>query len=229
MPFDVEIHEHLAEALVPKLEHLAREAIAARGRFSVALSGGSVATTCFSRFAEASLDWARTHFFWADERAVAPTHPDSNYGVAEKLWLERITHHGTAIHRMEGERPELEEAARRYERALRENGPLDLVLLGVGPDGHVASLFPGHPLLDEREHWVRAIHDSPKPPPGRLTLTLPALDAARAIVVVATGAAKAEIVRAIRTDPTSKLPAAIVLRRGTQRTLVLDPASARGA
>lgn len=225
MPLSVEVHEHLAEALVPRLEQLAHDAITARGRFSIALSGGSVATTCFPRFAEAHLDWSRVHFFWADERAVPATHPDSNYGVAEKLWLERITHPSPVVHRMEADHADLDEAVARYERTLRANGPLDLVLLGVGPDGHVASLFPGHAMLDEREHWVRAIHDSPKPPAMRLTLTLAALGLAREILVIATGAGKADIVRAIRDDG-STLPAARVLRMAPHATLVLDPAAA---
>jgi len=227
MVFDVRIEEHLAEVLVPRLERIAREAIAARGRFAIALPGGSVATTCFPRFAEANVDWSRTHFFWCDERAVSATHPESNYGVAEKLWLERITMgHSPTIHRMEADHADLGDAARRYERALREKGPLDLALLGMGPDGHVCSLFPGHAMLAEKERLVGVIEDSPKPPPKRLTLTLPALAAAGEVVIVATGAAKADIVRAVCRDEASQLPAALALRGAKKGTIVLDAAAA---
>ncbi len=228
MPIEIVVEDQLADVLVPRIEGIAARAIALRGRFAIALPGGSVATTCFPRFAEAHVEWSRTHFFWSDERAVPATHPDSNYGVAEKLWLERIVGHAPTIHRMEAERADLDEAAQRYEQALREIGSLDLVLLGVGPDGHVASLFPGHALLDERDRWVAAIHDSPKPPPGRLTLTLPALRAAGEVIVVATGAAKADVVRELRANDASALPVAQVLRGAAHGLVVVDHAAAGG-
>src|SRR5690348_15368340 len=149
MPFDTAVNDAPADLLVPQLETIARESIAARGRFAIALPGGSVATSCFPRFAEARLEWSKVHFFWGDERAVPAAHADSNYGVAEKLWLERIVAHAPVVHRMEADAADLEDAARRYERALEESGPIDLALLGMGPDGHVCSLFPGHALLNE--------------------------------------------------------------------------------
>lgn len=225
MSFSVEIHAHPANVLVPRLERLAHESIVARGRFAIALPGGSVATTCFPLFAEAKVDWARTHFFWGDERAVAATHPDSNYGLAEKLWLERIIGHAPTVHRMEAEKADLDEAAARYERALRENGPIDIALLGMGPDGHVCSLFPGDALLAETTRRVAPILDSPKPPPRRLTLTLVALREAGEVIVVATGAAKAAIAREVRQEG-SVLPAARALRESQKGLLLLDHAAA---
>lgn len=226
MAFQVVIDERPADVLVPRVVALAHDAVAARGRFSIALPGGSVATTCFPRLAEAAIDWGRVHFFWADERAVPPTHEESNYGACERLWLERIVAHAPVVHRMEAEHADLDDAVARYERAVRANGPIDLVLLGMGPDGHVASLFPGHGLLEEKERGVAAVLDSPKPPPRRMTLTLPVICAARDVIVVATGAAKAGAVRAIRDDPASRLPAALALRGAPRAMLIVDPAAA---
>lgn len=224
MPFSVQRTERPADLVVPRVVALASRAIAARGVFSLALSGGSVATLCFPALAEAPIPWSKVRFFWADERAVPADDPESNSGVADRLWLSRLPEAPT-VHRMAGEATDLGAAARDYEALILDNGPLDLVLLGMGPDGHVASLFPGHPLLMERERRVAAVLDSPKPPPRRLTLTLPTLLEARAVIVVATGAAKAEVVRAAVEDPHSKLPVAAVLRGATDATLILDPAA----
>ena len=225
MAFTVVQTARPADLLAPRVLALAREAIAARGRFSLALSGGSLATLCFPALAELEIDWSKVHFFWADERAVPPTDPESNYGVAERLWLSRVQ--GPVVHRMEGEATDLEAAARRAEAEILDNGPLDLVLLGVGPDGHVASLFPGHPLSRERDRRVVAVFDAPKPPPRRLTLTLPALLEARALIIVATGAAKAGILREAVEDPSCELPIATVLREAADATLIVDAAAWR--
>jgi 6-phosphogluconolactonase len=125
----------------------------------------------------------------------------------------------------------LDRAARDYERTMshRLGAPpaLDLALLGVGPDGHVCSLFPGHPLLGEERRFVAPVFDSPKPPPWRLTLTLPALAAARLVVVAAFGAAKAPVMREALRDPASRLPVALVLRRAQAALVLLDPAAAQ--
>lgn len=228
MPPTIHIADAPAETLAGWLETLAARAITERGVFCLALPGGSVATTCFPRLARADVDWSRTHFFWGDERAVPPEHADSNYRVAKETWLDAIAERAPHVHRMEAERTDLEAARDDCEHALREVAPagLDLALLGVGPDGHVCSLFPGHALLGETERWVAAITDSPKPPPVRLTLTLPALRAASTVVVVALGAGKAEMIeRAVR-DPTSALPVAIVLRGAPDARLLLDPPAA---
>lgn len=220
----------LAEALAARFEEAAREAIAARGSFSVALPGGSVATTFFPRLARMPLDWSRTDFFWGDERAVPPSDPDSNYGVARALWLEPAGVPDERIHRMMAEAADPSRAAADYAAELerRAGSPprLDMVLLGVGPDGHVCSLFAGHPLLGERRRWVAVVEDSPKPPPRRLTLTLPVLAAAEQTVVVALGRSKAGIIREAVEDPHSTLPVALVARQARRAVFLLDPEAA---
>ena len=220
----------LAEALGARIVSLARDAIAARGAFSMALPGGSVATTVFPVLARLPLDWTRIDFFWGDERAVPSDHPDSNYGLARSLWLDAAKVPAERVHRMEAEAPDPARAAAAYEALLVERAGrpprLDLALLGVGPDGHVCSLFPGHPLLEERERWVAVIEDSPKPPPRRLTLTLPAVAAARLVVVAALGRGKAEVVREALEDPASRLPLALVARQASQAWFLLDPGAA---
>jgi 6-phosphogluconolactonase len=216
----------LAESLAVLLTREAESALAARASFSVALSGGSVATSFFPRLARLPVDWSRTDFFWCDERAVPPTDPESNYAAARVLWLEPAGVPAARVHRMPADAPDLATAARGYERelvrALGETPRLDLVLLGVGPDGHVASLFPGHRTLGEEQRLVLAVEDSPKPPPRRLTLSLPPLTAARLVVVAALGAAKAEVVQEALEDARSVLPLALVLRGAARSAVLLD-------
>jgi 6-phosphogluconolactonase len=216
--------EQLRERLARRLEREALEAIAARGRFSVALAGGSVASSYFPRLAAVPVDWSRTDFFWGDERAVPPDHPESNFGVARRLWLEPARVPAERIHRMEAEAPDSEGAASAYAETLVQvaGAPprLDFVLLGLGADGHVCSLFPGHPALREQTRSVLAIHDSPKPPIHRLTLTLPVLTAARLVVVAAAGSRKAAVVREALEREDSQLPVSF-LARGARRVLFL--------
>jgi 6-phosphogluconolactonase len=216
----------LAVALAARVEAWARQAQAASGRFAVALPGGSVATTVFPDLAQLPLDWSSIEFFWGDERAVPPQDPESNYGVADRLLLAPARVPSKRIHRLPADSPDLAAAAREAERDLIDTlgtpPRLDLALLGMGPDGHVCSLFPGHPLLAEEHRWVAAIEDSPKPPPRRLTLTLPTLAAARLVVVASTGASKAAAVREAVRDPRSDLPVALVARRAPRVLFVLD-------
>jgi len=227
----VDSPEHLAETLAWRLEEDASQAIAARGRFSLALPGGSVASAFFPRLARAGVDWARTDFFWVDERAVPPEDPESNYGAAERLWLTPAGVPPARVHRMAAAAVNLEAAAAAYEyemiRFLGRPPSLDVALLGMGPDGHVCSLFPGHPLLLEERRLVAAVHDSPKPPARRLTLTLPALASAGRVVVAAPGEAKAAPAREALRDPGSTLPVAVVLRSARRVLLLLDHGAAR--
>lgn len=227
----IDTAESLAQTFAARFTETARRAIAERGLFAVALPGGSVATTFFPRLAGAQIEWSQVSFFWSDERAVPPSHPDSNYAAAERLWMRPAAVPTTRIHRMPADSTDLEGAADAYaEQLVRVLGSppvLDCALLGMGPDGHVCSLFPDHPLLDEQRRWVAAIVDSPKPPPRRLTLTLPVLAAARQVVLVATGAAKAEAIHGVVRDPGCRLPAAIVMRAaGDRGVLLLDQAAA---
>jgi 6-phosphogluconolactonase len=220
----------LAARLRAEIAQRVRARSAGRG-LSIAVSGGSVAATFFPRWgAEATFDWASTDVFWADERAVPATDPDSNYALARSLWLDAARAPAARVHRMPADEPDLASAAGAYDAELRrvvgERPVLDLVLLGVGPDGHVASLFPGHALLTETERRVAVVVDSPKPPPRRMTLTLPVLTAARAVLIGAFGASKAGIVRDAIEDAASQLPAALVARGAPRAVWLLDSGAA---
>ena len=220
----------LVSLLATRIETEGESALAARGSFSLALPGGSVAGTFFPRLACTRLDWPRVEFFWADERAVPADHPDSNYRAARTLWLDPARVPEARVHRMPAEVADLEQGAASYaadlSRVLGERGALDIVLLGMGPDGHVASLFPGHRLLGEEKARVAALEDAPKPPPRRLTLTLPTLVAASLVVVAATGSAKAAAVQEGLENPQSPLPVALVLRRARRALVLLDEEAA---
>jgi 6-phosphogluconolactonase len=222
--------EAISATLVRRVEDLAGTALRERGRFALALPGGSAAETFIPALAGAKVDWAGVDLFWGDERAVPPDHPDSNYGLARSLWLKSGGPPAARVHRMPADAPDLEAAARAYEARLVERlgtpPSLDVALLGVGPDGHICSLFPGHALLRETVHFVAPIEDSPKAPPRRLTLTLAALAAARLLVVGAFGAGKAAVMREALDDEKSNLPLALALRRAPRSLVLLDPAAA---
>jgi 6-phosphogluconolactonase len=222
--------ERLGAALVARFEDEARRAHEARGRFAVALPGGSVASTFFPRLAEARVDWTRTDFFWGDERAVPPGDPGSNYGLARALWLDPARVPPERVHRVEAEASDLARVAEEYERLLLSilGAPprLDLALLGVGTDGHVASLFPGHPTLTDQRRWVAAVEDAPRPPARRVTLTLPTLAAARLVIIAAFGAAKAAAIAAALEDPATPLPVGLLSRRAPQVSWLIDHAAA---
>ena len=187
--------EALAEAGARRVAAAASGALARSDRFTLALSGGRTPCALHARLLEERIDWARTVLLFGDERCVPPGHPDSNYGMARETLLDRLPVPPARVLRMEGER-EPAEAAERYARALREIFPadpfprLDLVILGMGPDGHTASLFPGTEALEERERWVVANH-VPRLDAWRLTLTLPVLTSAAATLFLVAGADKA--------------------------------------
>lgn len=168
--------------------------------------------------------------FWADERAVTPSDPQSNYRLAWQLWLQHVEIPAAGIHRMLADAADLDRAAMTYDmdlrQALGDPPALDLLLLGVGPDGHVGSLFPGHRALDERTQYAVAVGDAPKPPPRRITLTLPAIRAARAILVCAFGEEKAEVVRDALGNQDATSPLALATRGHQNVAWLLDPAAA---
>ena len=217
----------LAAIFLERAEVAARRAIAERGRFSLAIPGGSVAQAFLPGLSGGSIQWERVDLFWTDERCVPADHPDSNYGLAEKLLLRRLTGPMPRTHRMAADSPDPRGAATEYERELERslgNPPrFDLVLLGVGPDGHVASLFPEHPALAERDRRVLAVDDAPKPPPRRITLTLPALEGAGLICIAAFGAAKAPVIQEALGTESSNLPVARAARGGAEALFLLDP------
>ncbi len=204
-------------------------AVSEHGRASLALTGGSVADSFFPHIAQLDLDWSKVHFFWGDERAVPPDSSDSNFRAAQRLLFEPAQVPAACIHRMPADEGPLPEAADRYARMLTEQlgepPKLDVALLGVGPDGHVCSLFPGHRLLED-PRWVADLSDSPKPPPERLTLTLGTLREARAIALAALGSSKSRVVRELLAAREAILPAARVLQTATSSVLFLDTQAA---
>jgi 6-phosphogluconolactonase len=220
----------LAAELVDQTVAAATAAIAARGVFTMALTGGSAAQTLYPVLAQAPLPWDRVHVFFGDERCVGPAHADSNHRRAHATLLSRIAIPEANVHRIRGE-DDPATAAIAYEKELLDvtagTGALDVVHVGMGPDGHVCSLFPGHALLRDEVRLVAAITDSPKPPPRRVTLTLQALARARQLWFLVAGAAKADAARDAILDPASALPAALAARRGAAVRWLLDADAAR--
>jgi len=229
MPVDVAIHPvpELAARFRGLVEDSARRAIAERGRFSIAVPGGSAAETLLPSLIAAPIDWSRVSVFWVDERMVPPDDPDSNFRTARSAWLAQVPIPAESIHRVRGEDPA---ASAGYARLVREHlgapARIDCVLLGMGEDGHVASLFPGHRLLRAWDRDVAVLDDAPKPPAVRTTLTLRALTAARRIVVFATGPAKAAAMGDALGNEDSELPVALATMGDGPVTFLLDAAAA---
>jgi 6-phosphogluconolactonase len=206
--------DNVAENASARLLALASASVAARGTFTVALSGGSLPSLLAAGATGA--DTSAWTVLLADERLVPLDHADSNYA------LIRSQLPGVSASNIIPIDPALAvgECAQNYtakvETALVSSGGVfDAVFLGLGPDGHTASLFPGHALLSAVEGVVAAIADSPKPPAERVTLTLPVINSARAVVFVCTGAGKAEVVKDILENPKSTLPGALVKPGGS--------------
>jgi 6-phosphogluconolactonase len=207
---------------------------AERGVAHLALSGGSSPTRAYELLAAEPVDWSGVEVWFADERCVPPDNPESNYRLASETLLTPAGIGSERVHRMEGEL-DPEEAARRYTLALREDvglrdgelPVLDLVVLGIGPDGHVASLFPGAPTLEAPQHELcLGVRDSPKPPPERVTLTLAVLRAAGRCLLLATGAGKADALSAMLAEPSHHVPASLLRRE--RLTVIADDAASPG-
>jgi 6-phosphogluconolactonase len=202
------------------------------------LTGGATPLAAYRRLARHDLrhgvEWERVRVAMGDERCVPPGHPESNWGQAAAALLDHVPVPDGHRLRLRGEVP-AEQAADEYQALLRALPAtpagvprLDLVWIGVGPDGHTLSLFPGRPELDERERLVVAVHGAPKPPPDRVTLTLAALAGVERLTVVATGQGKAAVVaRAMEGDDTLPVARAVaaVERAGGQVTWLLDRAA----
>jgi 6-phosphogluconolactonase len=231
----------LAKAVAARLVTRLVDAQAARGHAHVVLTGGGVGTAVLAEVAAApardAVDWRAVDFWWGDERYVPAGDEERNETGARAALLDRLDLDEHRVHAMPASDSGLtpEEAAERYAEELRKAaGPaadvpaFDVVMLGLGPDAHVASLFPGLPAVHESRHTVVAVHDSPKPPPTRLTLTRPALGAAQDVWVIAAGESKAEAARLALSDADpAQVPAAGV--RGRRETLfLLDRAAASG-
>jgi 6-phosphogluconolactonase len=192
----------------------------------IALTGGTIAHRLHLRLAElppsSGVDWRRVVIWWGDERYVAPDSADRNASQAREAFLDSVGADPAHVHEMPStaSADSVDDGAAAYARKLREHGSgaFDVVMLGVGPDGHVASLFPGHPALDVDDQVAVGVTDSPKPPPERITLTFGALNRAKAVWFVASGSGKAEAVaRALGGAPVHEIPAAGVT--GQQETV----------
>ncbi len=213
----------LSKRTAEYVAHGSARAVAARGRLTIALSGGSMpkllAAALIVEPLLSDIDWAAWHVFWADERCVPLTHPDSNYRLAREHLLDHVPIPAAQIYPID-DSLEAAAAAAAYQATLaRVFQPVanqlprfDLILLGLGEDGHTASLFPGHPLLNEAERWVAPIFDSPKLPPQRVTLTLPVINQARQVAFIASGAGKVNTLKQVlEPEPGSpSLPAQLV-------------------
>lgn len=209
------------EEVVQSIEEAKRDGTKAR----IGLSGGSVAEVFLPELAKSPIEVERLEVFFCDERAVPSTDRDSNFRRANELWLSPAAIPQSQLFPMTFE-SSLADAAMRYEDELkkRAGAPLDLVLLGVGPDGHIASLFPRSASLTS-EKWVEPVFDSPKPPSERLTMTIHLLAQSRRIVVAAFGASKAEAIKRALGEE-SELPLSVLLKRAPQSLLLLDSEAA---
>jgi 6-phosphogluconolactonase len=214
--------EGLARVAADRVRVLAGDAIAARGRFRIALAGGSTPRALYEQLAATpDVDWARTDIFFGDERAVGPEDPQSNFRMARETLLAPAGVPPENVHRLRGEDPDLDAAARQYEATLGAL-PLDLALLGMGGDGHTASLFPGTAALDEQTRLCVA-NDVPSMKTHRLTLTYPVLLAARDVLFLVAGPDKTDTLAAVL-GPTldgRRWPSQVLLRRATPRPALL--------
>ena len=160
------------------------------GSRTLALAGGNTPKRCYELLARLDVKWGRVTVLFGDERCVPPDHPDSNYRMAREALLDQVA--PATVHRIAGELGP-DEGAAEYSRVVAGLAPLDIVVLGIGEDGHTASLFPGRPEVNAKG-WAIGVRNSPKPPPERVTLTLPALRGARRVIILASGAGKAQAV-----------------------------------
>ena len=217
----------------------ASEALRERGTFSIALSGGSTPRSLYRLLADdpslrSRIPWEKTHVFWGDERCVPPDHPDSNFKMAQEALLSKVPVHEGLVHRIRGEDPKPSRAAADYEATLRaalekkKGVPrLDLVLLGLGPEAHTASLFPGTRALKEKSRlavatWVGKLDAH------RVTLTAPALNGARLVLFLVSGGEKALALKAVLQGPfePEQLPAQLIRPKAGRLVFLADEAAA---
>jgi 6-phosphogluconolactonase len=223
--------EKLADAVARHIVHRAAKAISATGRFTLALAGGSTPRAAYALLASdpfaGRVEWERVHVLWGDERCVPPDDPRSNYRMAKEALLDRVPIPSHQIHRIRGE-DDPEKAAAEYEGELRVllEGGLDLALLGMGEDGHTASLFPGQAAVRETERWVVAVL-SPDATMWRITLTPGLLSQARNVTFVVSGAGKAQRLWQVLEGPFTPdlLPAQAIRPTEGRLTWMVDQAA----
>jgi len=198
---------------------------AARRGGHICLTGGSTPERAYQLAAELDPDWSRVELWWGDERCAPSDDPLSNYNMSARALIDRLATPPAAIHRMRGELGP-EEGARAYEAELGDT-VIDLMLLGMGPDGHVASLYPNQPTLDETERRVVGAEAHLAPFVDRITMTLPTINASREVLFLIAGVDKAEAVaRAFAGEPSRATPASLVRSVDGPTVVVLDAAAA---
>ena len=231
------IGQDLDDAVTQAAEQVTK-ILAGQGPRSVALSGGRTPAALYAKLAgplRDRVDWSGIEWFWGDERTVPPDHADSNYRMARENLLEPLAIPAERVHRMPADAADLDAAAREYEQTIRQHVPagadgvpqFDLILLGMGADGHTASLFPGSSGLNESQRLVVA-HHVPSQNTWRMTLTYPVLLAAQHIVFLVTGADKAEMLRTVLTSPLDAGPPSVRVRGAAGEVMwIVDAAAGR--
>ena len=199
MAIEVTDSNQLAELAAERIAEALKKAISADSAASLALAGGTTPRAAYEALAKIpGIDWSKVSVYFGDERAVPPTHPDSNFAMAQAALFSRVPLPEANIHRIVAEGPDQAAAARAYEALLPPR--ISVMVLGIGEDGHTASLFPGSAALNERARRVVPVI-GPKPPPQRLSITPPVIESAALCIVIANGAGKAEPVRRALKDP----------------------------
>lgn len=230
--------QELFAAAAEEVVRTANEAVAQRGRFTIALAGGSTPKSLYNLLAtnaRNALPWDRMFFFWGDERHVPPSDPDSNYRMVDEIMLSKIPVNPGNVFRIKGENPDAAAAAEDYEQTLRKFFALepgqfprfDLILLGMGPDGHTASLFPGTAALQEKSRLVVA-NWVEKMKTHRISLTLPVLNAASCVTFLVSGTDKATVLKAVLEEdvPAEQYPSKLVRPSDGKLIWLVDRAAA---
>jgi 6-phosphogluconolactonase len=233
--------QELFHAAAEEVCRIGQMSMESTGRFSLVLSGGSTPRGLYELLAEhpyrSQVDWKRVEFFWGDERGVPPDHAASNFRMAREAMLDKLDVPHDRVHRIEAERPDLDEVAKDYEREIervlgripgvgRRPPHFNLFLLGMGDDGHTASLFPNTSALLEPERWVVA-QEVPKAPRERITMTPPLINAAHFIMFVVSGASKADVLAEVLQGPRDPLryPAQLIRPLTGEVTWFVDRAA----
>jgi 6-phosphogluconolactonase len=228
--------DKLTYAAADYIVKVAQESISSHGRFTFALSGGTTPRKLYALLAtepyRSQIDWDKVELFWSDERCVPPDDAESNYHLAQEVMFSKLTLSASQIHRMPADEADREAASEKYsqemQRVFAETLPhFDLIQLGMGPEGHTASLFPHQPSLHEQQRLVMSV-TVPKPPPPRLTFTPPVLNAAKHVLFLVTGKEKEDAVQAVLEGDyqPDEYPAQIVQPRQGKVTWMLDTAAA---
>jgi 6-phosphogluconolactonase len=203
-----------SRAVAERIAETARVAIAERGRFSIALSGGKTPELLYGFMADeyaSKMEWTSVYLFWGDERFVPQDHPDNNFRMAHQAWISKVRIPTQNVYRIHTEEMTPEKAAESYEEILADffkdseemsSSTFDVILLGIGVDGHTASLYPGNAVLSEKNRWVVPVDAPPSIfPKKRITLTLPLINRSRDVIFLALGEEKKSVIHAILKEP----------------------------